>query len=205
VIQAVHPELLKWTRGFEFTVDTFLDAPAFLEHHGFPHVSVHVKAVALEARNLAERFGLDANAAELAGILHDVAVIVPNAERIALSRALNFPVFPEEEQVPMILHQQHGKVFARDLFGIRDERVLSAIECHTTLKADSSPLDRVVFLADKISWDQPGIPPYLNDLLAALEQGLDARTQFFLEHLISSPNLLVVHPWLRDAQAEFHA
>lgn len=203
MIQAVHPELFKWTRGFEFTGNTVRNAPAFLEHHGFPHVATHVKAVALEARTLAERFGLDANAAEVAGILHDIAVIVPNAERIALSRVLVLPVFPEEEQVPMILHQQHGRIFARDLFRIHCEAVLSAIECHTTLKANSSPLDRAVFLADKISWDQPGIPPYLNDLLAALEHGLDAGTQFFLEYLISSPNLLVVHPWLREAHSEF--
>jgi predicted HD superfamily hydrolase involved in NAD metabolism len=199
------PALLEWFSGFHFTGDTLQDAPAFLEHHGFPHVATHVKAVAMEARNLAEHFGLDANAAELAGILHDIAVIVPNAERIALSRALALPIFPEEEQVPMILHQQHGKVFARDLFGIRDESVLSAIECHTTLKANSSQFDRVVFLADKISWDQPGIPPYLNDLLVALENGLDSGTRFFLEYLISSPNLLVVHPWLREAHTKFAA
>jgi predicted HD superfamily hydrolase involved in NAD metabolism len=203
--QSLNPTLLEWVKGFQFTGDPLRDAPAFLDHHGFPHVAIHVQAVALEARSLAERFGLDANAAELAGILHDIAVIVPNAERVALSRALELPVFPEEEQVPMILHQQHGKVFARDLFEIRDERVLGAIECHTTLKANSSQLDRLVFLADKISWDQPGIPPYLNDLLAALEHGLDAGTRFFLEYLISSPNLLVVHPWLREAHAEIHA
>ena len=177
--QAFNPEVQTWARGFEFTADTLLDAPAFLEHHGFPHVATHLKAVALEARNLAERFGLDANAAELAGILHDIAVTVPNAERVALSRALDLTVLQEEEQVPMILHQQHGKIFARDLFGVQHERILNAIECHTTLKANSSQLDRLVFLADKISWDQPGIPPYLDDLLAALEHGLDAGTQFF--------------------------
>jgi predicted HD superfamily hydrolase involved in NAD metabolism len=205
MFERLNPALLERVNGFKFTGDTLRDAHDFLEHHGFSHVATHVKAVALEARNLAERFGLNANAAELAGILHDIAVIVPNHERIALSRALDLPVFPEEEQVPMILHQQHGKVFARDLFGILDERVLSAIECHTTLKANSSPLDRAVFLADKISWDQPGIPPYLNDLLAALENGLDSGTRFFLEYLISSPNLLVVHPWLREAYAEFAA
>jgi predicted HD superfamily hydrolase involved in NAD metabolism len=203
MFERLNPVLLEWVNGFQFTGEPLHDAPNFLEHHGFPHVATHVRAVALEARNLAERFGLDANAAELAGILHDIAVIVPNAERIALSRALELPVFPEEVQVPMILHQQHGKVFARDLFGILDERVLSAIECHTTLKANSSQLDRVVFLADKISWDQPGIPPYLNDLLAALEHGLNAGTRFFLEYLISSPNLLVVHPWLQEAHNGF--
>ena len=99
--QAVHPKLIRWARDFQFTGETLRDVPAFLEHHGFPHVATHLKAVALEARNLAERFGLNAN--------------------------------------------------------------------------------------------------------AALEHGLDAGTRFFLEHLISSPNLLVIHPWLRDAHAEFHA
>lgn len=203
MIQPVHPEVFKWARDFQFTGDTLRDAPAFLEHHGFLHIATHVNAVALEARTLAERFGLDTNTAEVAGMMHDIAVIVPNAERVALSRALGLPICPEEDQVPMILHQQHGKVFARDLFGIRDDRVLSAIECHTTLKANSSQFDRVVFLADKISWDQPGTPPYLNALLATLEHDLDAGIRFFLEYLISSPNLLVVHPWLREAHSEF--
>ena len=192
----------RWTEGFAFTGNALHDAPALLEHHGFTHVAVHVRAVANEALALAQRFGVDAEAARLAGMLHDVAVIVPNPERVAFSRSLGLPVLPEEEQVPMILHQQHGKVMAQTVFGVQDERVLSAIECHTTLKANSSPLDRVVFLADKLSWDQQGTPPYKAELLEALEHGLEEGARFFVTHLISSPGLLVVHPWLREAHTE---
>jgi predicted HD superfamily hydrolase involved in NAD metabolism len=194
--------LLEYVHGFQFTGDIRYDASAFLEFHDFPKIAFHVRDVALEARALAIRFGLDADAAELAGWLHDISVVIPNARRVAVSRALGLKVLPEELQVPMLLHQQHSKWMARELFGVQDERILSAIECHMTLKANSSPLDRVVFLADKIAWDQVGTPPYLELLLNALEHGFDSGIRFYLEYLISSPNLLVVHPWLHEAHLE---
>ena len=54
-------------------------------------------------------------------------------------------------------------------FGIEDNEILSAIECHTTLKKNYSDIDLVLFVADKIKWDQEGKPPYLDGLLQAFK------------------------------------
>ena len=34
--------------------------------------------------------------------------------------------------------------------------ILKAIESHTTLRSNPSKLDMIIFIADKLAWDQPG-------------------------------------------------
>ncbi len=160
--------------GATHTGEPHHDVPAFLIAHGHPKTAKHCAAVAREARRIAALVGADADGAERAGWFHDVSAIFPTADRIAAAHALGVKVLPEEAAFPMILHQKLSAVLARELFGERNDAVLSAIGCHTTLKADASTLDTVVFVADKIAWDQPGILPYRDALLAALAHSLDA-------------------------------
>ena len=81
--------------------------------------------------------------------------------------------------------------------------MLSATGCHTTLKADASGLDKVVFVADKIAWDQPGTPPWLDALTRALDVSLDAAALVYLDYLWERrAQLLVVHPWFIAARAQ---
>jgi len=116
------------------------------------------------------------------------------------AHTLGVVILPEEAAFPMILHQKLSAVLARDLFGERNDAVLSAIGCHTTLKADASTLDTVVFVADKIAWDQPGIPPYRDELLAALAHSLDAAAFVYLGYLWERRETLgIIHPWFVDA------
>ena len=75
---------------------------------------------------------------------------------------------------------------------------------HTALHGQPTPLDQVVFLADKIEWDQGGEPPYRAGLLNALEAGLDAGTRFMLTWMYEErARLLVILPELREAWAAF--
>lgn len=78
--------------------------------------------------------------------------------------------------------------------------VLSAIECHTTLKASPSALDMVLFVADKIEWDQSGTPPYLDRIHHALQHSLEQAAFAYLSFLWEQrEKLRVVHPWLKEA------
>lgn len=191
------------TDGWAATGDVRRAAPAFLTHHGLPHTAAHVAAVAAEARRLALRFGLDADAAEMAGWLHDISAPIPNSERVAAAYAFGVDVLPEEIALPMIVHQRLSAMLARDLFGVRDAATCAAIGCHTTLKPGATPLDTAVFVADKIAWDQPGVPPYLPALTAALDASLDAASFVYLDYLWQRRQSLgVVHPWFRAAHAE---
>jgi predicted HD superfamily hydrolase involved in NAD metabolism len=191
------------TQSVQLTGHIRDDMAAFLVRHGYPKTVGHSIHVAAEARRLAGIFGADERLAEIAGWLHDISVVVPNPQRSDLARAVGLAVLPEEEAVPMILHQKLSALMARDIFGVAEATVLSAIRCHTTLKADASLLDKVVFVADKIKWDQPGEPPYLADLGAALEQSLDWAAFCYLDYLWQRRETLpVVHPWLAEAHRQ---
>lgn len=160
-------------------------------------------AVGAEARALALRFGDDPDAAETAGWLHDISAVYPNAERVRIARELGVDVLPEEEAFPMIIHQKLSVEVARHLFGVDRRDVLDAVGCHTTLKAPSTRLDRIVFVADKVSWDQTGTPPYLSELLKSLERSLEDGAMAYIGHLWAQrEKLKVVHPWLADAYAD---
>jgi predicted HD superfamily hydrolase involved in NAD metabolism len=194
------------TQDIQFTRSIRADMVALLTQHGCPRTIEHSFRVAEEARRIAARFGVDEELAEAAGWLHDVSAVFPSGQRLSVARELGIEVLPEEEVVPMILHQKLSLVVAREVFNMHDEAVLSAIGCHTTLKARASALDKVVFLADKIAWDQSGEAPYLADVLAALGQSLDRAVFCYLDYLWQRRHTLaVVHPWMTAAHAQLAA
>ena len=189
------------SEGFQTTDDVDVDVTRFLTRHDCAETADHVAAVAAEAAKLARRFFIDEEQATLAGWLHDISAVIPNGQRIQAARELNIDVLPEEEQFPMIIHQKLSVPIAHELFGVPDPTVLSAIECHTTLKANPSTLDMIVFVADKVAWDRPGTPPYLNELVHALDKSLDAAALSYVDYLWRRRGeLRVIHPWLVDAR-----
>jgi predicted HD superfamily hydrolase involved in NAD metabolism len=192
----MHPLLESFTEGVRWTGDIRADMTALLIHHDKAQTVGHCVRVAAEAKRLARHFGQDESRAELASWLHDISAVVPLDERVSLARQLGLEILPEEAAAPMIIHQKLSAVIAWEILGVADAAVLSAIGCHTTLKADASALDKVVFVADKIAWDGSGEPPYLADLLAALERSLDQAAACYLDYLWQRRDTIpVVHPW----------
>jgi predicted HD superfamily hydrolase involved in NAD metabolism len=187
------------------TGDLAGDVPRFLAHHGCPATAAHCRNVAREARRLAEAVGLRelADAAETAGWLHDVSAVIPTPERLQVARAWGVPVLDAEVAAPMLLHQKLSVPLAQAVFDVRDADVLGAIRCHTTLRAGATLLDKVVFLADKIAWDQAGAPPYLDAVRAGLMQSLDAGVGGYLRYLWAQrATMPAVHPWFVAAYGE---
>lgn len=194
--------LVQLSEGLVLTGDMARDVTTFLERHGCPKTAVHSAAVAVEVHRIATLTGIEAARAAQAGWLHDVSAVIPVGERVAAAVALDIPVLPEERALPMILHQKLSVVLARHLFGVTDAAILSAIGCHTTLKAGAASLDKVLFVADKLAWDQPGEPPYRASLEAALARSLDAAACVYLRYLWERrATLAVVHPWMAAAHA----
>ena len=194
------------TANVQLVGDVPSDVTAFLIHHGHPKTADHCARVAAEAERLALQFGEDGRSAQTAGWLHDVSAVFPNRQRAHVARQLGLEVLPEEAAAPMILHQKLSAVMARQIFGVTDKAVLSAIACHSTLKANALLLDKIVFIADKIAWDQPHTAPFLEGVLAALEKGekqkqgseqsLDQAVLHYLDHLWQRRDTVpVVHPW----------
>jgi predicted HD superfamily hydrolase involved in NAD metabolism len=199
----MHPILIALHDQLELTGDTGADVMALLRAHGLPKTAEHSRRVAHEAGRIAARAGADSVLATQAGWLHDVSAVFPAPERAQIAAGLGLEVLPEEAAFPMIAHQRLSKVLARELFGIRDQEVLDAIGCHTTLRGQATRMDKVLFVADKLEWDQAGVAPYRDDLLAALEHSVDEAAAFFVGYLWARRDTLkVIHPWLREAYAE---
>jgi len=177
------------------------DVPRFLELFGYQKTAEHCSAVASKAKELAKRFNSDSSKAEQAGYLHDVSAVIPNEKRIDFAQSQSVEILAEEIQYPMIIHQKLSVILAREAFGVIDNEILSAIGCHTTLKAKPTLLDKVVFLADKIAWDKDGSPPYLSKVVKAMDESLDVAVLEYLNYLWERRSQLkVIHPWLIEAR-----
>ena len=192
--------LRELSKSVEITGMRPRDVVNFLNLHGHQKTARHSGRVALEAKKIALRFDENQEAAFEAGWLHDISAIVPNEQRITVAKALGINPLHEEEVFPLIIHQRISQVMAQEIFGVTDQVVLSAIGCHTTLKKDASRLDKVVFVADKIRWDQDGDPPYLQELILALDVSLDDAAFCYLNFLWNRRGQLkIIHPWFSEA------
>jgi predicted HD superfamily hydrolase involved in NAD metabolism len=175
-------------------------ARALLVHHGRVETVAHSKNVADEAQRLARRWGVNGVQSAQAGWLHDISAIVPPEQRLRAAERLGIKVLVEERAAPMILHQKLSAVIAAQGLGVDDAAVLSAVGCHTTLKAGASVLDKVLFVADKIAWDPEGVPPYLDEVAGVVMRSLDLAAYRYLAYLWQRrASLPVVHPWMSAA------
>lgn len=181
------------------------DVEALLLAHGKDAVWTHSQDVAREAVRLAARFGVDAEACEVAGLCHDVGCVLTPADMTARAKAEGWWLDPAEERYPFLLHQRFSEVLCRERLAIDDEWVLSAVGCHTTLKRGASALDIAVYLADKLAWDQEGVPPYREVVDAALETGLAAGCLAQIEYVMGHGMVLMPHRWLLEARDWLHA
>jgi predicted HD superfamily hydrolase involved in NAD metabolism len=123
------------------------------EHLGQDDRYEHSLRVARCADTLAQRHGLDARKARVAGLLHDLARLYAPGRLLAECEARGFTIEAFERRHPVLLHARLGAAIARERFGVDDSDVLSAIEKHTTAAGEMSPLDCVVYLADSL---EPG-------------------------------------------------
>ncbi len=121
----------------------------------FEH-SINVMNTAVE---LAERFDIDIQKAEIAGLLHDCAKSLSFEEMVQLADKYNFKIPSEFYENPSTLHAIIGQLLAQLNYGIKDPEILSSIAKHTTGDVQMSKLDKIIFLADYIEplRSQPGV------------------------------------------------
>ena len=200
----MHPALLPYAAVLPHTGNLADGVDRAFAAHGMTITREHVPRVAELAVELARRFGHDEDAARTAALLHDIGGTVPRSQMVGLCRQLGLHASPEEESVPMLLHQRLSEMLAREHYGVTDAGVLQAIRYHTALHAAPTEFDQLIFLADKIEWDQGGEPPYRAGALAALDGGLEAATRVVLGWLYRErAQLKVVLPELRAAWRAF--
>ncbi|MDD3014651.1 MAG: bis(5'-nucleosyl)-tetraphosphatase (symmetrical) YqeK [Candidatus Gastranaerophilales bacterium] len=110
----------------------------------------HLLGSEIAAKELAERFGVDANRAALAALVHDCAKSLPYEELIKIINENNIVVSEMEIKSRKPLHAPVSSFLAQSKFGIQDQEILDSIRYHTIGRVNMSLFEKVVFLADKI-------------------------------------------------------
>lgn len=105
---------------------------------------------------------------EQAALVHDVSVVLGRDRFAEVARAGGIAIGDVEARVPMLLHQELSALIAEEGGAIDDPVVLAAVRRHTTLCAAPSRELELLWIADKVAWDQPGRPPYDAAARAAL-------------------------------------
>lgn len=186
--------------GVKVTGDIQKDMAELFSFHEHQDIAEHSIKVAYEARKLAYKFGVDEHKAFVAGCLHDLGNLFSNDKKITICNEFEINILPEEYIAPSLLHSKISKIMALEMFCVEDKEVLSAIECHSTLKANARMLDMILFVADKISWDNIHSQFFIEDIFNGLEKSLKYGAYAYLEYLyINREGMEVFHPWALDA------
>ena len=159
----------------------------------------HVEDVAEIAVRLAKAYNLDVIKIRLAALLHDISTIITPQEMYEFAIARGLEIDAAEEKYHSLLHQRISKIIAQEDCNITDSDILDAVECHATLKKNASIYDKIIFIADKISWDQKGVASYYNSLKNRVVESLDEACYFYIKHQIDNNLLLMPHQWIIEA------
>ncbi len=114
----------------------------------------HSLRVADYCKRLAVIYKVDENRAYLSGLVHDCA---KNLEEFyMLNKKLNSDIIfdTEERDNENLRHAPIGAVVCKDLYGIFDEEILSAVRYHTIAKENMTLLEKILFISDKIEPDR---------------------------------------------------
>ena len=149
-----------------------------------PNRVAHVLGCRDTAVELAKHWGADQEDAARAAILHDITKAIDGPLQLTLCDAYGKILSDFSRKYPKTLHALTGSMVARRIFGENDA-VVSAIEWHTTGKADMNLLEKIIYVADYMEPNRnfPGVEKLrelaYSDMDAAMKLGLEMT----LEHL----------------------
>ena len=144
----------------------------------------HVLGCRDTAVELAKRWGANEVDAGRAGLLHDITKALDGPLQLTLCQAYGKMLDDFSRKYPKTLQALTGSLVARRIFG-ENEAVVSAIESHTTGKANMNLLETIIYVADYMepNRDFPGVETLrslaFSDIRGALKLGLEMT----LEHL----------------------
>lgn len=111
----------------------------------------HTLGVAAEAERLAEKYGVDKDKARLAGLLHDCAKNLDEKsgeEFSAICSKYGVTLDELAKKERALVHAFLGAAVAFKDYGVDDNEILEAIYYHTTARANMTPLEKIVYIAD---------------------------------------------------------
>ena len=110
----------------------------------------HSLRVANYCKRLAQIYKADENKAYLSGLVHDCAKNLE--EYYMLNKKVNSDIILdiEEKNNLKIQHAPIGAAVCKNLYGIFDNEIISAVRYHTTARENMSLIEKILFISDKI-------------------------------------------------------
>ena len=118
----------------------------------------HTLGVAYTATALAMRYEESIPKAYLAGLLHDCAKCLDDANKIDICNKHNIVITKTEQKNPFLLHAKVGSFMAKDTYDVQDTDILNAILYHTTGRPNMTLLEKIIFIADYIEPNRKDAP-----------------------------------------------
>ena len=144
----------------------------------------HAQGVSDTAVLLAKKYGADARDAARAGILHDITKALDAGQQRKLVDHWQLPVSAFEYEQTKLLHAKTGAAAAARIFGENDA-IVSAIDYHTTGRADMTVLEKIIYIADYMepNRDFPGVDRLREVVWRDLDEGVLLGIDMTLEQL----------------------
>ena len=154
----------------------------------------HSLNVADSAKELALRYGADADKAYTAGLLHDVMKNASPEEQLGVLSEAGIELMPVERENKKLWHAMAGAAYVKFVMGIDDRDIIRAVRYHTTGRAGMSLLERIVYLADYISADRNynGVEDMRRLCQADSDEAILYALTFGIPDLVSKGR--VIHP-----------
>ncbi len=147
---------------------------------------VHSIGVGYFAASVAMAYGKNSEKAMLAGLLHDCAKCLSEKEILKQCMDNKIPVTELERQQPFLLHGKLGAWHAKHKYGIKDKKILNAIEFHINGKPAMCFLEKCIYLADYLELGRKHpTEPSLDALRQLAFQDLDLTVYYVAKNTVS--------------------
>lgn len=193
------------TYGITLTKDALHDnVKTYFESFGRLDTFEHTLEVVESVKLLKQTYDFDEDKCIIAAYLHDLGKVVENKEQVNFCRTFGHLLLKGEAQVPELLHQVTSKIIAFEIFGVRDEEILNAVGYHTTLKQDPNTTEKILFLAEKISWKDDSHKALVRELELGLQVSIDNGIYKYFQMMHDNREALkCYHKWSQEAYGYF--
>src|SRR5699024_3236974 len=109
--------------------------------------TINVKKMAVK---LAKMNGVSEEKAAIAALLHDIAKEMPKDKLLQILEDNAIIAENAKNEAPAVWHGVCAAILAKNIYGVDDEDILSAIKFHTIGKKNMSALDKIIYMADMV-------------------------------------------------------
>lgn len=160
----------------------------------------HTLGVCDSAIKLAKLYGADVEKAKIAALAHDIAKELTIEKQKEILKVNNFDITEMEDCCSQILHGFAGSIMLAEMFGVDDEEILSAIDFHSTGRADMTLLEKIIYISDYIEVGRvyEGVEYLRETTYKSLEDGVLEGLDNTIKLVINQGK--VIHPYTLEAR-----